>query len=99
MTYLNSLTRLIFRSEDDPILDYLKEDGVKIEPKYYMPIIPMILVNGCTGIGTGFSVKIPSFDPLVVINNVRALINDEEYVAMQPSMKKLGYLYCNTIPH
>lgn len=87
MTYLNSLTRLIFRPEDDAILEYLEEDGTKIEPKYYMPIIPMILVNGTTGIGTGFSVKIPSFNPLIVINNIRAIIKDTEYLPMQPWYK------------
>ena len=39
--------------EDDPLLDYLNEDGQQIEPVYYLPIIPVALINGCAGIGTG----------------------------------------------
>ena len=45
-TQLNKLTRLIFPAEDDPILTYLNDDGTQVEPIYYVPIIPMILVNG-----------------------------------------------------
>ena len=86
-TYLEELTRLIFRPEDDPILTYLEEDGTKIEPKYYVPIIPMVLVNGAEGIGTGFSVKIPCFDPLVIISNLKLMMNYESIVPMNPWYK------------
>jgi DNA topoisomerase-2 len=58
---------LIFREEDSNILNYLEEDGQKIEPDYYIPIIPMILVNGGVGIGTGFSTNIPQFNPSDII--------------------------------
>lgn len=40
---------------DDPLLKYLEEDGDLIEPEWYVPVIPMILVNGSEGIGTGKS--------------------------------------------
>lgn len=66
-TYLSELTRLIFKEEDNVVLNYLEEDGQIIEPEYYMPIIPMILVNGGVGIGTGFSTNIPQFDPEDII--------------------------------
>ena len=52
-TKLNPITRSIFSEFDDPILDYLNDDGIPIEPLYYVPIIPMVLVNGASGIGTG----------------------------------------------
>jgi DNA topoisomerase-2 len=45
-TRLSNITRLIFRPEDDALLEYLDEEGQKIEPKYYMPVLPMVLVNG-----------------------------------------------------
>jgi DNA topoisomerase-2 len=67
-TKLNEITRKIFREEDDPILDYLEDDGSKIEPRFYIPIIPMILVNGSSGIGTGFSTEIPCYNPVEIIN-------------------------------
>lgn len=66
-TYLNSLTKLIFNSEDDNILEYNYEDGDKIEPKFYLPIIPMLLVNGASGIGTGWSTDIPKYDAKSII--------------------------------
>jgi DNA topoisomerase-2 len=53
-TQLNKLTRLIYRPEDDNTLTYLDDDGQSVEPIYYVPIIPMVLVNGTKGIGTGF---------------------------------------------
>ena len=54
-TALNPLTRYIYPENDDKILNYLDDDGTKVEPDFYLPIIPMILVNGGKGIGTGFS--------------------------------------------
>ena len=54
-TKLNKITRTIYRKEDDDILDYLDDDGLSVEPIFYVPIIPMVLVNGSIGIGTGFS--------------------------------------------
>ena len=47
---LNPLISYIFRSEDAPVLTYLDDDGHLVEPEYYAPIIPMILVNGGKGI-------------------------------------------------
>lgn len=83
-TSLNPLTRLLFSEHDDSILNYLDEDNCKIEPEYYLPIIPMVLVNGPSGIGTGWSTSIPNFNPLDIINNIRRLMNGEEMVEMAP---------------
>ena len=58
-TALNPVTRFIFNEEDDAVLQYLEEEGQFIEPNYYMPIIPLVLVNGSEGIGTGWSTNIP----------------------------------------
>jgi DNA topoisomerase-2 len=57
-TCLNPITRRIFNEADDAILNYLDDDGRFVE-QYYIPIIPFVLVNGISGIGTGFSTKIP----------------------------------------
>ena len=58
-TCLSPVTRTIFPEADDPVLEYLVEEGQSIEPNYYLPIIPMVLVNGAEGIGTGWSTFIP----------------------------------------
>ena len=66
-TYLNPLTRKLFPELDDQILHYVEDDGYIVEPIYYVPIIPMILVNGTKGIGTGFSTDIMCYNPLQII--------------------------------
>lgn len=52
-TELSALSRAVFNPADAPLLTYLKEDNDWIEPEYYMPVIPLVLVNGAEGIGTG----------------------------------------------
>jgi DNA topoisomerase-2 len=74
-TLLSKLTRLIFKEEDNTILNYQDDDGQQIEPEYYVPIIPMILVNGGIGIGTGYSTNIPQFDPSELINICKIICN------------------------
>jgi DNA gyrase/topoisomerase IV subunit B len=69
------LTRLIFREEDDRVLEYVVDDGDVIEPKFYVPIIPMILVNGCAGIGVGWSSSIPCYSPLKIVEMVKEWIS------------------------
>ncbi|WUR02388.1 DNA topoisomerase 2 (TOP2) [Vairimorpha necatrix] len=86
-TYLNPLTRLIFHKSDDLILKYLDEENKIIEPEWYVPIIPTVLVNGADGIGTGWSTNIPNFNPLDILNNIRKLLKDEPMVEMIPYYK------------
>jgi DNA topoisomerase-2 len=83
-TSLEKLTTLIYNSMDDPILNHQNEDSEPIEPEYYAPIIPMILVNGAEGIGTGFSTKIPPYNPLDIIKNIRNIINGCDFEPIDP---------------
>jgi DNA topoisomerase-2 len=86
-TQLNSITRLLFRSEDDAILEYLDDDGQLVEPTFYAPIVPMVLINGTKGIGTGFSTDIMCHNPLQVIDyirNVLAGVDPAERVRIEP---------------
>ena len=66
-TQLNSLTRYIFPEMDDAVLNYLNDDGTMVEPEYYVPIIPFALMNGISGIGTGFSCSIAPYNPKQII--------------------------------
>ena len=77
-TTLNKVTRTIFNEYDDKILKYLDDDGTPVEPLYYAPIIPMILVNGSKGIGTGFSTDIMSYNPLEIIVYIQSIIYNKE---------------------
>ncbi|XP_058060670.1 DNA topoisomerase 2 [Anopheles bellator] len=86
-TMLSALTRHIFHPLDDPLLEYQYEDNQRIEPVWYLPIIPMLLVNGAEGIGTGWSTKIPNHNPRDVIANIRRMLNGEEPKVLNPWYK------------
>jgi len=84
-TCLTTITRFIYRKEDDPILEYIVDEGKQLEPKFFVPVIPMILVNGCKGIGTGYSTHIPSFNPLDLVNWIKVwLKNGDDYPTLIP---------------
>jgi DNA topoisomerase-2 len=55
----------------------LNDDGSTVEPEFYVPIIPFCLVNGISGIGTGFSCDIPSYHPLTLVQYLKAKLNDQ----------------------
>ena len=74
-TLLNKITRTIFQQTDDNVLEYLNDDGLLVEPIYYAPVIPMILVNGSKGIGTGFSTDIMCYNPLQIIEYLQHKLN------------------------
>lgn len=88
-TRLDPLTRLIFREEDEDYLPDRIEDGNTIEKEYYLPIIPMVLVNPTlAGIGTGWSCSIPGFNPRVLIEWIRFwLQNLDEKPELKPWYK------------
>lgn len=76
-TKLDMMTRLLYPIEDDELLEYREDDGKKIEPKFYVPILPVILINGGEGIGTGWSCKIPCYNPLDICAAVRTWIEND----------------------
>jgi DNA topoisomerase-2 len=80
----DTLTPKIFMEVDEPIFKKQDDDGTPIEPETYAPIIPMILVNGAKGIGTGFSTTIPPFNPKDIIQNIRNKLTDNDYNHMIP---------------
>jgi len=86
-TFLDVLAPLIFREEDNPVLNYLNDDGIQIEPEYFCPIIPMILVNGAKGIGSGFSCTIPQYSPKEIIQNIFAIMNNNTGKQLMPWYK------------
>lgn len=70
-THLSPVARYLFPEDDDVLLEYLEDEGQHIEPRYFCPIIPLLLVNGSQGIGTGWSTNIPSHNPLSVVDYIR----------------------------
>ncbi|XP_037557472.1 DNA topoisomerase 2-alpha [Dermacentor silvarum] len=86
-TMLSPLARLIMPASDDPVLEHLYDDNQRIEPEYYIPVLPMVLVNGAEGIGTGWSTKIPNYNPREIVANLRRMIAGEEPKPMKPWFK------------
>ena len=77
-THLEAIVDTLFRKEDLPILKYTEDDGLEVEPETYYPTIPMLLVNGCVGIGTGFSTDIPPYNPEDLVRLIRDRLEGRE---------------------
>ena len=88
-TELNKVTRHLFNQNDSPLMDYIFEEGQKIEPNWYLPIIPMILVNGCEGIGTGWRSQLPCFNPHEIVQSLKSKLKGKGFIKLEPWYK--GY--------
>ena len=91
-TYLQEITRKIFPASDDNILKYLNDDGQSVEPIYYAPIIPMILVNGGKGIGTGFSTDILPYNPLDIIDILEKILTNRHDISEPSTLDNLDFM-------
>lgn len=83
-TRLMPHTTLLFDSRDESLLKYLDDDGKPIEPQQFVPLLPMVLINGADGIATGFSSSVPPHRPRDVIQNVRQVLSGAEPTPMVP---------------
>jgi DNA topoisomerase-2 len=72
---------------DDAVLNFLEEEGMSIEPKYYLPIVPTCLVNGAEGIGTGWSTCIPQFSPRELVENIKSMMKGQNPKKLMPWYK------------
>lgn len=81
------LNDILFPRVDDDLLEYRYEDGVKCEPKYYVPIVPLVLLENFKIPGTGWATSIWARDFDSVINNVRLLIDGETQLNYMPYWK------------
>uniref|UniRef100_A0A8C3A1H5 DNA topoisomerase 2 n=1 Tax=Cyclopterus lumpus TaxID=8103 RepID=A0A8C3A1H5_CYCLU len=86
-TMLSPLAKLLFPSGDSNLLKFLYDDNQKVEPEWYIPIIPMVLVNGAEGIGTGWACKIPNYDTREIVNNINRMLNQQDPLPMLPKYK------------
>ena len=79
-TQLHPLARILFPEQDDAVLTFMDDDGTQVEPEYYVPILPFVLINGISGIGTGFSCSIPSYNPIDIVYYLKnKLLGHEAY--------------------
>lgn len=83
-THLTPIVPTLFNPLDAGLLRYKTEDNMQVEPDYYLPVIPFVLVNGVGGIGTGFSATFPASNPSDVSANVRRALRDQSLQPMVP---------------
>lgn len=83
-TRLSPFARRVFNQQDEPLLNYNEDDGEKIEPELYVPVVPLILINGADGIGTGWSSSIPNYNPEDIVANLKRMMDGEEPEPMHP---------------
>jgi DNA topoisomerase-2 len=83
-TKLNTITTTIFCIDDNPLLKYLEDDGIEIEPEFYVPILPMLLVNGADGIGTGWRSFFPTYNPLDLVASIRLMLSGQTPPPLSP---------------
>jgi DNA topoisomerase-2 len=86
-TRLSPQTRKIFDPYDNSVLKYVMDDGQQVEPEFYAPIVPMILVNGAEGIGTGFSCYVPPYDIEIIKHNIQCALDQVAMAPMVPHFK------------
>ena len=73
-TVLSPVALKIFKPADTAVLDLLTDDGQPVEPAFFVPVIPMLLVNGAEGIATGWSTSVPCHRPSDVIAVLRKML-------------------------
>lgn len=76
-TALEPIVSALLSKSDDPGLSWLEDDGQSIEPEYYLPVVPMLLVNGCVGIGTGFSTEVLPYSPRDLVAALRSRLSGD----------------------
>ena len=77
-TYLQPFMRDLVPADDLPCLKYRDDDGLSVEPEWYAPVLPMLLVNGARGIGTGYSTFIPSYNPVALKHTLLRWLKGED---------------------
>lgn len=87
-TRLSKYFRIIYKDFD--LLEFKEEEGEKIEPTYFLPIIPTILINGGSGIAVGFASNILNRNVLDVISECEKYLKGKDPINIPPKLN--GFL-------
>ncbi len=81
----NPLMDKMFKSEDALIVEKQFDDGQEIEPKFFLPVLPTLLLNGSEGIGNGYSSRILPRTMKDVSHAVLSYLENDELIDVPPS--------------
>lgn len=70
--------RTVFCAADQALCKYRVEDGKKVEPETYFPVVPIVLINGAAGIGMAFASTIPAYNPRDIAEWIRAWLAERD---------------------
>jgi len=82
-TNLQPYVKSLVPSDDTCVLKFRDDDGTPVEPEWYAPVLPMLLVNGARGIGTGYSTFVPPCNPAVIETALREWLSGENEGALK----------------
>lgn len=80
--YNHKLMDVIFPRQDDWLLEYVNEENTRCEPIFYIPIVPMALLETETTTGTGWKIDIFARSWSSVLTNVRRMINNYPAISL-----------------
>lgn len=86
-TNVTPISHTVFSKDDAPILNYMLDDETTVEPEYFVPILPTLLVNGTEGIGTGWSTTIPPYNPADIVDNLFRMMDNKPLKPMTPHFR------------
>ena len=86
-THLQPIVEALFRKEDEAVLENIEDDGLIVEPETYYPVVPLLAINGCVGIGTGFSTDIPPHNPQEIVQLIRERLDGERDTLEEVELK------------
>lgn len=78
--------------KDIDLCEYIYEDGIKLEPKHFIPIIPTVLLNGTSGIAVGFASDILNRNPFELTQAVLNVLNGIDIENLKPYWKDFSGL-------
>jgi len=96
-TQLMPVVRSLIKKEDDAILTYMEDDELKVEPETYLPIVPLVLINGALGIGTGFSTNIPPYNPVDVTGAIKSRLSGSKTSLSDTALTPWWYGFRGTV--
>jgi DNA topoisomerase II len=85
-TKLSDNFRLMYKDFD--LLNYKEEEGEKIEPEFFLPIIPTVLINGSSGIAVGFATNILNRDVKSVTDSCIKILTGKKIEEIAPSLRE-----------
>ncbi len=98
-TQLEAIVDTIFRKEDASVLKHIDDDGMIVEPETYYPVVPVIVINGSIGIGTGFSTNIPPHNPAEVVSLLRDRLEGRRDTLQNIALRPWWFGFTGSVLH